>query len=124
MKCIVGVSVSLEDLFSHATINLGKQSSLISVNLYAVIAKKLLDDIALYGLYEIFPDAIDKVTNAVNDEDMIDDFVAYVKVQVMDDIKNHKLNIIDCHVHKYNSLVVTVDINFTKLWMQFKENRK
>lgn len=124
MKCTVDIRVSLEDLFGYDPIKVSKRNHSISVNLYECIEQSLISDIEMYGLYENFPDAIDKVTKDTDDEELIDEFVAWAKYEVLQDIKDHKLKIVNCNVIHYGDFEVTVDIKFNKLWKQFLEGQK
>ena len=120
MKCLVELDISLGDLFSGVSIKLDNYYDKVEIPLYKCIENQLLFDIEQYGIYENFPEAIDKITKDEEDEDVIDAFIEIAKEEVINIIKHHDLKIVDCHVSQYNSFSIVVDINFTRLWKQFK----
>ena len=121
MKCLVELDIPLEDLFSGVSIKLDNYSDKVEISLYKCIENQLLFDIEQYGVYETFYDAIDTVTKDEDNEDVIDGFVSMAKENIIDIIKHHDLKIISCNVNSYHhNFDVVVDINFTRLWNQFK----
>lgn len=121
MKCLVGLDIPLEDLFSGVSIKLDNYYDKVEIPLYKSIENQLLFDIEQYGVYETFYDAFDKVTEDEDDEDVIDAFVVMAKENIINLIKHHDLKIVGCNVNFYHhNFDVVVDINFTRLWKQFR----
>lgn len=124
MKCLLELEISLKDIFGATPINLGTYSDTVEVELHKCVTNSLLNEIEQYGVYETFYDAIDDVTGDEDDDDVLDAFIDMTKCEVIDIIKNHNLQIIDCHINSYNNFEITVDIDFEDIWKRFKENMR
>jgi hypothetical protein len=121
MKCLVELDIPLEDLFSGVSIELDNYYDKTAIPLYTCIENQLITEIEQYGAYETFYDAVDTVTKDEDNEDVIDAFVTMAKEKIIDIIKHHDLKIVSCTVNSYHhNFDVVVDINFTRLWKQFK----
>lgn len=121
MKCLVDLDISLGDLFRGVSIELDNYYDKTAIPLYTCIENQLITEIEQYGVYETFYDAIDTVTEDEDNEDVIDAFVVTAKENIINLIKHHDLKIVSCTVNSYrHSFDVVVDINFTRLWKQFK----
>lgn len=121
MKVKTDLVIRIEDIFGHDPIKVSATNKTVSVNLYDCLKESLLNDIEIYGVYETFPDEIDTVIKDEDNDDLVDEFLAYAKEQVINNIKHDNLKILDFHINPYGDFDLVLDINFTRMWKQFKE---
>ena len=119
MECLVDLHIDNDVIFGNNPIKLDDHSGTVTVNLYSAIEEALLGEIEYNGLYETFPDAIDDITEDVEDDNLVENFITYARNKVVSDLQQHKLVIVECRINQFDDFDITVEIDFKQLWEQF-----